>query len=116
MRWYIDGSGWNMKESKACVVSEDGKKLKIKLKEAKTSNEMEYEALMQALSIASKDDIILTDSQLVVGQVIKNWRVNKCHLKHYVREAKKLVRDIGVTLIWIPREENLAGQVLEHEN
>lgn len=115
MKIYIDGSGFNGRESKYAVVFEDGKIIKEKFTEKRTNNEMEYEALIRALQFAEKGDIIYTDSQLVVGQVMKGWRITKEHLFPLAMKAKKLRNEKHIPIIWIPRKENLAGNILEDE-
>jgi len=113
MKIWIDGSGWNGKESKYCVAFEDGRVFKKILFEKKTNNEMEYEALLEALDKCSEGDEIFTDSRLVVGQVTENWKVTKEHLFSLVMKAKKLIQEKKVKLSWITREENYAGGLLE---
>ncbi|MFH1182018.1 MAG: RNase H family protein [Candidatus Woesearchaeota archaeon] len=112
MKIYVDGSGWNGRKSEYCVVAGE-KIIRKQLAEKKTNNEMEYAALLEAFAIAKKGDIILTDSQLVHGQVCKGWKVNYEHLKPLVAKAKKLLAEKKLVLEWIPREENKAGQILE---
>ncbi len=46
MKIWIDGSGWNGKESKYCVAFKDGEVIEETIKEEKTNNEMEYMALI----------------------------------------------------------------------
>jgi ribonuclease HI len=111
MKIYVDGSGWNGRKSEYCVVSD--KVIRKELHEKKTNNEMEYAALLEALSIAKEGDTILTDSQLVHGQVCKGWKVNYEHLMPLVAKAKVLVAEKKIALEWIPREENKAGHILE---
>ncbi len=114
MRIYIDGSGWNRRESKAAIVTESGKEEIIRLKEKRTNNEMEYLALIIALEKYAKDgDEILCDSQLVVNQLLKGWKINYLHLRELNAKAKKLLEKKKVKLIWIPREENKAGILIE---
>jgi len=114
MKIWIDGSGWNGRESKFCVAFEDGRVKKEILKEKRTNNEMEYMALIYALENCKEGDEIYTDSQLVAGQVTKGWRVTKEHLFPLVMRAKKLLKEKReLKIIWIPRESNYAGHMLE---
>jgi ribonuclease HI len=112
MKIYVDGSGWNGRKSEYCVVIEDQIIRKL-IPEKKTNNEMEYAALLEGFSLAKEGDIVMTDSQLVHGQVCKGWKVNFEHLKPLVEKAKKILAEKKLVLEWIPREENRAGQVLE---
>jgi len=115
MKIWIDGSGWNGKESKFCVTTEDGEIILRRLDKRLTNNEMEYMALLGALEIANEGDTIYTDSKLVEGQVVKGWKCTKAHLFPLMMRARKLVKQKGVELKWIPRKENKAGHLLEEE-
>ena len=69
MKIWIDGSGWNGRESKFAVVFEDGRIVQEATREKKTNNVMEYESLIKALESCKEGDEIFTDSQLLVGHV-----------------------------------------------
>lgn len=115
MRIFFDGSGWNGRSSGFAVVFADSRKAPIvaRLRENKTNNEMEYAGLLEALTHAEVGDELITDSQLVVGQVLGGWKVNAAHLRPLVEKAKALVEAKKVTLVWVPREQNLAGKLFE---
>lgn len=118
MKIYIDGSGWNGTKSRAIVVNEEGKAVsKISTTRNMTNNQMEYKALIEGLNFLMENDIknavIYTDSQLVVGQVTKNWKVTKEHLLPLVLYSKRLMETTKTKLVWIPREKNKAGWLLE---
>lgn len=112
---FIDGSGWNGQESKACVTDNDGKVLTlIKTNTNKTNNQMEYQALFAALlDYVSTGDEIFTDSKLLVGQVTQHWNVNVAHLKMINKVCKELLEAKKIKLTWVPREQNKAGLYLE---
>ena len=93
MKIWIDGSGWNGQESRFAVVFEDGRIIQETIKEKRTSNVMEYEALVRALELCKVGDEIFTDSQLLVGHVLSGWKVRKKHLLPYVQKAQKLVAE-----------------------
>ncbi|HZD13145.1 MAG TPA: RNase H family protein [Candidatus Binatus sp.] len=117
MKIWIDGAGALLPGQKAkyCIVFEDGTTVKQSLDKG-TNNEMEYFALLQALNDQrSKDASILTDSQLLVGQLQNGWKVKAENLKEIHEECRNLLRARNATLSWIPREENLAGKVLERK-
>ena len=84
---------------------------------AVTNNVGEYRAVILALEEAHRWSIkqveLLTDSQLVVEQVKGNWKVRHKHLLPLRDRVKELLTALNGTLEWIPREENLAGKVLE---
>jgi len=120
-KYYVDGSGWNGKESKFCVVQRDEynqfnyhnyiAKLEFQL----TNNEAEYYALIFALLRARPNDEIYMDSQLIINQVTGNWKINYEHLRRLREVAKKIMPE-NVKLIWVPREKNNAGVILEYES
>lgn len=115
-RIFVDGSGFNGRTSGYCVVWENGPMgithEVFTLQENRTNNEMEYAAVIEALTSSSNNEIY-TDSQLVVNQVAGKWRVNEAHLKPLCQRVQELLKEKDSTLHWIPREENLAGHVLE---
>jgi len=113
MKIWIDGSGWNGRESKFAVVFEDGRIVQEATREKKTNNVMEYESLIKALESCKEGDEIFTDSQLLVGHVLGGWKVRKKHLLPYVQKAQKLVGEKKVKLTWVPREKNKAGKLFE---
>jgi len=113
MSIWVDGSGFNGKESRYCIVVDSKEPIVKVLKEKKTNNEMEYTALYEALKIAKEKETIYTDSQLLLGHLTKNWKQNYAHLKVLAAKCKKLLEEKKINLVWIPREENKAGKVLE---
>ena len=114
MKIFFDGSGWNGRESKYCVVFEDSRSPILKrFSEKKTNNEMEYAGLLEALIQAKSGDAIFTDSQLIEGQVIKGWKVKAKHLQSLAKKAQSALLEKNATLTWIPREKNKAGHALE---
>ena|SRR2546422_7479984 len=115
MKIWIDGAGALLEGQKAktCVVFEDGD-VRVTEHGRKTNNEMEYAALIAALSDPRSDGAtILTDSQLLVGQLTQGWRVKAENLKPPHSEARKLLGERRAALLWVPRGENRAGKVLE---
>jgi ribonuclease HI len=112
---FIDGSGWNGKEAKFFVMSDDALLQHFEIiKENKTNNQMEYESLRYALLNFAKDgDTIYTDSKLVLGQVCQNWKINVEHLRGVCEECKELLKIKNIYLKWIPRDKNLAGIYIE---
>lgn len=118
MNIFVDGSGFSpkTKTSRAYILSEDKKIIvDIVKNEEKTNNEMEYWALIGALKHASEGDTIYTDSKLLVGQCTQNWKCNFDHLKVLKDLCIPTIKEKKIKLVWIPREENLAGKFLEKE-
>jgi len=115
--YWIDGGGWNGKTSKWCVVQEIGDKLfayRGETDQEQTGNYMEYQALLRALLKARGGDKIYTDSQLLEGHMTKGWKINFAHLRELKDKADSLIGEKDIKIVWVPREENKAGQILEH--
>jgi ribonuclease HI len=113
MHWYVDGAGWNGRLSCYAIVSEKRQyPMEVVAKEF-TNNEMEYQALIQALELASNGDTIFSDSQLIVNQVNGLWKVKEKSLRPYCEKARSLKEKKDVTLTWIPREQNRAWKLIE---
>ena len=91
-----------------------------------TNNIAEYEALITALDYVKDHDYrwhgrkkqitIHTDSQLIVGHIVKGWKVNKnaeliTKVKEKILELEK--SNIIINIKWIRRELNIAGRKIE---
>ena len=113
MRIWIDGSGYNGERSGYCVYFEDGRCFEESFVEPNSNNMMEYLALYEALKRCSSGDEIFTDSQLVTKQVAGLWNCNFEHLIEMRDNCIELMKDKRITLTWIPRDENLAGKLIE---
>lgn len=113
MKWYVDGSGFNGSESKFCAANENGESFVQKFNSNRSNNEMEYEALLCALNKCSKGDLIYSDSQLVINQVLGNWKTKKNHLFPLMLRAHTLLVEKDVKLEYLQRDKNLAGNLLE---
>lgn len=79
----------------------------------KTNNEAEYYGALKALEMIEPKGRVYTDSKLVEGQVMHNWKVKAFHLRSLVQGCKSLVKRKNIELIWIRRNKNLAGLVIE---
>ena len=95
------------------IVFEGSKEILKEIDNPITNNEAEYGSVIEALKICSKGDEIFTDSQLVVGQLTKDWNVNAENLRPFVEEGKKLIAEKHVQISWVPRASNLAGKLIE---
>lgn len=97
--WYDETTGENWSGRKSGV----------------TNNEAEYLAIEDALSkVKSKDVEIVSDSQLVVSQLKREWHIKEARLRKLFDRVQKLIRERGlnVKFSWIRREGNLAGKYL----
>jgi len=56
----------------------------------------------------------VSDSQLVVSQLKREWHIKDEKLRKLFDRVQKLIRDRGlkVKLSWVPREKNPAGKYL----
>ena len=57
--------------------------------------------------------MICGDSQLVIRQMRGEYRVKTPHLVPLHAKAKQLSFDLDVQFRWVPRDQNLAGVLLE---
>lgn len=93
-----------------------------------TNNYAEYKAIIMALEIAEEyykkhiisDIVILSDSELVVKQVLGQFRVKNKDLKPYAEKARELFNDLKgcgakIKIDNIPREYNSEADELARE-
>jgi ribonuclease HI len=121
MKIYIDGSsrgnqlGPGKRRGKIAVVM--GNEEFVEDVGDVTNNQAEYMALIKALEMVRgrglKKIDIYSDSELLVKQVKGEYKVRDPNLKTYYFRVMKLLRGLDVTLRWVPREDNLAGKLLE---
>ena len=86
----------------------------------KTNNEAEYLALLKTLDLVNEkrtgsgEQVIRSDSKLVVNQVKGEWQVKEPRLRELNDRAKEAMQKLGsVRLEWVPRKENYAGLWIE---
>jgi ribonuclease HI len=122
MNIYCDSS-----VDEACVVTEFHEPTIniIPYEKRVTNNVGEYRAALLAATAAwnlrSEDVTIYTDSLLVVNQTIGVWRCRKKLLEPLMLQLRRTLEDLAIfkgrklsdLLQWIPREESLAGRVLD---
>jgi len=78
---------------------------------SKTNNEAEILAVAAALKwVRAEHTEIRSDSKLAVNMINRKWKGKAPNLKALVAAIKL---PAGVTLTWVPREQNLAGHHLE---
>lgn len=109
---FTDGSGWNRKVSKIMITFDNGEFIEKEFTDRLTSVEVEYIAVIEALKLSKPGDIIYNDNKVVVKQIQDLWACRQKHLFKYYIQGKKLFKEKGVKLKWIPREKNLAGRLL----
>lgn len=107
---YTDGSG---KTGKYAYVIPEKKVVKIFQQKGITNNEAEYFGVTEALKQNKDKDICIhSDSQLIVNQLNRNYKIKEKRLKVLAEQVWKLCEDRDIKFKWIPRERNLAGKVL----
>jgi ribonuclease HI len=87
--------------------------MRVQFANARTSNEAEYMVLSALLDNLLRNRIdptkpetsIYMDSQLVVGQLSKGWKVEADNLVPLYKEAALRLRRTGAKLTWVPRTE-----------
>ena len=84
----------------------------------KTNNEAEYQALIDLLEEVNLRGIleleIRGDSQLVLSQVEKKWKINKEHLRLLAEQVWERAASIKVKWVWVPREQNKLADALSN--
>lgn len=82
-----------------------------------TNNQAEYRALIYALLNLPRgaEAKIFSDSQLVVRQFEGDWSINDQRLRRLLNRAREVIseRELKITVTWIPRNQNLAGKLLD---
>jgi ribonuclease HI len=82
-----------------------------------TNNQAEYRGLIAVLKYLSPGSSarIHSDSQLVCEQFNDRWAVHDPDLRALLQKARDLIesKELSVQVRWIPREENLAGKLLD---
>ena len=78
-----------------------------------TNNTIEYEGLNKAKALGAKTLLAKTDSQIIAGQVKKEYTAQEPELVKYLATVRALERRFqGFTLQYIPREGNIeAGEL-----
>jgi len=111
---YVDGSG-GPNSGYGFFVKETGESFYEK-KPNLTNNQAEYIAIISALNkyANSNDEIIIySDSKNTVNQLNHEFAINNEQLRNLAQESWSLIGKFSnLTIVWIPRKENLAGKML----
>jgi ribonuclease HI len=116
---YVDGAGMRPDGTGSgyAWINAITKRQAIKWLDGLTNNEAEYRGLIFSLRSlpANSRAIIHSDSQLMVYQFSGRFAVRQPALGKLLAKAREVIqcRQLHVTLLWIPREENLAGSLLD---
>jgi len=115
MKYYIDGfvDGSNPSDRGGgySIVNENGELVEIEYVEKKgfTNNEAEVLGLYNALCYAESGDIISTDSQNNLYWLCGGKSKSRPDLNDILSKSKDLLKNSNVTIVWEPRDYNLAG-------
>jgi ribonuclease HI len=112
MKIYCDGSGWNGKSVGYCVLKEDGTLFEEVFETYKTSVEMEYMAIVAALTQAMPGDIVFSDCSVIVEHLKKGKKIKSEALKSMYEKAVTVMHP-KVKILKIRRNRNKAGIYLE---
>ena len=102
-------------------IEEDGKILwqEARYLGKKTNNEAEYTALIMLLTAAKELNLgkilIKGDSQLVIYQVTRKWKIRQPHLAELARQVWQLAEGLDVAFEWVRREENKYADMLSNK-
>ncbi len=111
---YVDGSGGS-NSGHGYFVKETGESF-YEQKSEITNNQAEYLAIISALNkyVNSNDEItIYSDSKNTVNQLNHEFAINNEELRNLAREAWSIMgKFFKLSILWIPRNENLAGKML----
>ena len=109
---YVDGSGGS-DSGYGYFVKETGESFYEK-KSGLTNNQAEYMAIISALEKFVDTDItIYSDSKNTVNQLNHEFAINNDQLRILARKAWDIMALYSnLSIIWIPRKENLAGKML----
>jgi len=116
MKYYCDGGGWNGEYSRWAIVDQNKNIImyaKIYGHDNVTNNVAEYSAILNAIMIAKNGDEIISDSQLVIYQLISKYKCKAVHLQPLHTAGLCLLGIKKIKLTWLPRAQNLAGIVLD---
>lgn len=111
---YVDGSGGS-NGGFGFFVKETGESFYEKKPDI-TNNQAEYMAIILTLNkfVETNDEItIYSDSKNTVNQLNHEFAINNEKLRDLARESWVLIAKFSnISIIWIPRKENLAGKML----
>lgn len=110
--YFVDGAGWNGKDSKIMITVSDGNLIEKVFRIPFTNVEAEYLAVIEALKLAKNGDIIHSDNKVVVFQILDKYACRTKHLFKYYIQARTIYKSKSVRLRWIRRKKNLAGRLL----
>jgi len=110
LKVYVDGSG---KTGAYCYLVAGGEP-RLFMEKSLTNNQAEYKAIIATLrELPNKELTIYSDSQLAVRQLNGEYQIRDSRLRNLAERVRGLCKNRVVSFKWVPREQNLAGRVLE---
>ncbi|MEW6528265.1 MAG: ribonuclease HI family protein [Candidatus Micrarchaeota archaeon] len=83
-----------------------------------TNNIAEYSALIRALEFAKNigehNVEIRSDSELLIKQLNREYKVKTQHIKELNRRVRELAKEMNIKFCWIPREKNKVADSLSN--
>ncbi|KAH7852319.1 hypothetical protein Vadar_023323 [Vaccinium darrowii] len=116
----VDGSKTKIASGAGLVLqSPEGAKFKyvLRFRFQATNNQAEYEALITGSQLARAVGVgslaVISDSQLVVGQVNREYEAKEENMENYLELVKELIRGFqAFNISQVPREENTEADQL----
>lgn len=112
MKIYCDGSLIQNNDAAICVKIKNQKPIVKTFRKKYTSMELEYLSLIEALNICNEKDMIFNDNPLVILEIHGLKWVSEKH-RLLKEEVLRLKRIKNIRILWVDREQNPAGKVLE---
>ena len=117
---YVDGASNEYGAGAGIIlVSPEGHRIHsvLRFKFNASNNEAEYEALLAGLRIARELKVehlgIVSDSQLVVNQILGEYQARGLRMEAYLAKAQELLHTLGrYTIRQVPREQNSNADAL----
>jgi len=86
----------------------------------KTNNEAEYLAMIKGLELLIKNKItkanFFADSEFLVKQMIGKYKVKSPKIIPLYEQAQKLLKQVEVKFMWVPREDNKIADELANKS
>lgn len=111
MQIHCDGSLIRNNDSAICIVIDGGKPKIMILNKKRPIFQLEYLAIIYAFESAKPNATIFSDEKNIVRGLNKRCGDKKNYL--FYAKSLDLMDEKKLKLIWISREKNLAGKVLE---
>jgi len=120
MKIYTDAGSRGNPGKSACafIVVKDNKIIQEKAKYLgiKTNNEAEYNAIILALENTEEDAELTSDSELVIKQINREYKITKPHLKELNNQVQELIKNRKIIFKNASRENKFISRADELVN